>query len=136
MAFREEARMAARLRMAAVDAAAATVVIVGAIWMVYRSLGPHRDTNVTYQANLLDLREKSALLAAGASLTGAPIELPRAAAHASELQTARSYGLRTGFIYRPNEYGGGPVGVPAKAKPGDFDVVSVSIIDLAQQMGA
>jgi 2-haloacid dehalogenase len=52
------------------------------------------------------------------------------------LQAARSYGLRTGFIYRPSEYGGGPVGVPAKAKPGDFDVVSVSIIDLAQQMGA
>ena len=41
-----------------------------------------------------------------------------------------------GFIYRPNEYGGSPVGVPDKAKPGDFDVVSVSIIDLAQQMGA
>ena len=31
--------------------------------------------------------------------------------------------------------GGGPVGVPDKAKPGDFDVVSGSIIDLAQQMG-
>ena len=79
MAFREEARMAARLRMAAVDAAAATVVIVGAIWMVYRSLGPHRDTNVTYQANLLDLREKSALRGAEANPSGAPIELPRGA---------------------------------------------------------
>ena len=58
------------------------------------------------------------------------------AAHAPDLQAARSYGLRTSFIYRPNEYGGGPAGVPDKAKPGDFDVVSRSLIDLAQQMGA
>ena len=65
-----------------------------------------------------------------------PQQVMMCAAHASDLQAARSYGLRTGFIYRPNEYGGGPVGVPDKAKPGDFDVVSVSIIDLAQQMGA
>jgi 2-haloacid dehalogenase len=57
------------------------------------------------------------------------------AAHAPDLRSARGYGLRTGFIYRPNEFGGGPVGVPDKATPGDFDVVSTSIIDLAQQMG-
>jgi hypothetical protein len=36
--FREEARRSARLRMIAV--AAAIVAIVGAIWLVYRSLGP------------------------------------------------------------------------------------------------
>ena len=65
-----------------------------------------------------------------------PEQVMMCAAHASDLQAARSYGLRTGFIYRPTEYGGGPVGVPDKAKPGDFDVVSVSIIDLAQQIGA
>ena len=65
-----------------------------------------------------------------------PEEVMMCAAHASDLQAARSCGLRTGFIYRPNEYGGGPVGVPDKAKPDDFDVVSDSIIDLAQQMGA
>jgi 2-haloacid dehalogenase len=65
-----------------------------------------------------------------------PGEVMMCAAHVSDLQSARSYGLRTGFIYRPNEYGGGPVGVPDKAKAGDFDVVSTSIIDLAQQMGA
>lgn len=64
-----------------------------------------------------------------------PEEVMMCAAHVFDLQAARSYGLRTGFIYRPNEYGGDPVGVPDKAKPGDFDVVSVSIIDLAQQMG-
>jgi 2-haloacid dehalogenase len=64
-----------------------------------------------------------------------PEEVMMCAAHAPDLRSARSYGLRTGFIYRPNEFGGGPVGVPDKAKPGDFDVVSTSIIDLAQQMG-
>jgi 2-haloacid dehalogenase len=64
-----------------------------------------------------------------------PEEVMMCAAHVFDLQAARSYGLRTGFIYRPNEYGGGPAGVPDKTKPDDFDVVSVSIIDLAQQMG-
>jgi 2-haloacid dehalogenase len=65
-----------------------------------------------------------------------PEEVMMCAAHGADLQAARSCGLRTGFIYRPNEYGGGPVGVPDKAKPGDFDVVSTSIIDLSQQMNA
>jgi len=65
-----------------------------------------------------------------------PEEVMMCAAHSPDLQSARSYGLRTGFIYRPNEYGGGPVSLPDKAKPGDFDVVSRSLIDLAQQMGA
>jgi 2-haloacid dehalogenase len=58
------------------------------------------------------------------------------AAHVFDLQAARSYGLRTGFIYRPNEYGDGTVGVPDNAQSGDFDVVSVSIVNLAQQIGA
>jgi 2-haloacid dehalogenase len=65
-----------------------------------------------------------------------PEEVMMCAAHVGDLRAARSFGLRTGFIYRPNEFGGGPVGVPDKAKPGDFDVVSTSIIDLAQQLGA
>ena len=65
-----------------------------------------------------------------------PEEVMMCAAHTSDLKAARSYGLRTGFIYRPNEFGGGPVGVPDRAQTGDFDVVSTSIIDLAQQMGA
>ena len=65
-----------------------------------------------------------------------PEEVMMCAAHASDLQAARSNGLRTGFIYRPNEYGNGPVGVPDKAKPGDFDVISASMTDLAEQMGA
>jgi 2-haloacid dehalogenase len=65
-----------------------------------------------------------------------PEQVMMCAAHTSDLQAARTYGLCTGFIYRPNEYGDGLVGVPDKAKPGDFDVVSVSIKDLAQQIGA
>ena len=65
-----------------------------------------------------------------------PEEVMMCAAHAPDLQAARSHGLRTGFISRPNEFGNGPAGVPDKANAGDFDVVSVSILDLAQQMGA
>jgi 2-haloacid dehalogenase len=64
-----------------------------------------------------------------------PEQVMMCAAHVPDLRAARNYGLRTGFIYRPNEYGDGPAGVPDKAKPGDFDVVSVSIIDLARQLG-
>jgi 2-haloacid dehalogenase len=65
-----------------------------------------------------------------------PEEVMMCAAHASDLHAARSNGLCAGFIYRPNEYGNGPVGVADKAKPGDFDIVSVSAVDLARQMGA
>jgi 2-haloacid dehalogenase len=57
----------------------------------------------------------------------------QAAAHTYDLNAARNVGLRTGFIYRPNEWGHGAKA--DKAKPGDFDVVSTSIIDLAAQMG-
>jgi len=64
-----------------------------------------------------------------------PDEVMMCAAHISDLQAARRFGLRTAFIYRPNEFGGGPAGVPDKAQPGDFDVAATDIIDLAQQMG-
>jgi len=57
------------------------------------------------------------------------------AAHVTDLKAAGSCGLRTGFIYRPNEFGNGSAGVPDKAQPDDYDVVSVSAIDLAQQLG-
>jgi 2-haloacid dehalogenase len=56
------------------------------------------------------------------------------AAHSGDLNAARSFGLRTGFIHRPNEYG--PTRQADKAKPGDFDVVSENILDLASKMGA
>jgi len=65
-----------------------------------------------------------------------PAQVMMCAAHVNDLKAAHSYGLRTGFIYRPNEYGGGAAGVPDTAKPGDFDVVSTSVIDLAEQMSA
>jgi 2-haloacid dehalogenase len=65
-----------------------------------------------------------------------PEEVMMCAAHVGDLKSARSYGLRTGFIHRPNEFGDGPVGVPDKAQPGDFDAVSESVVDLAQQMDA
>jgi 2-haloacid dehalogenase len=58
------------------------------------------------------------------------------AAHQGDLLAARANGLRTGFVYRPNEYGDGSLGAPDQAMPGDFEVVALSIIDLAQQMGA
>lgn len=64
-----------------------------------------------------------------------PEEVLMCAAHFGDLRAAGSYGLRTAFIYRPNEYGDGAVGVTDKAKAGDFDVVSESIVDLARQMG-
>ena len=60
-------------------------------------------------------------------------EVMMAAAHVGDLRAARDCGLRTGFIYRPNEYGTG--GRADKAKPGDFDVVSTDTLDLAAQMG-
>ena len=65
-----------------------------------------------------------------------PEEVMMCAAHFGDLQAARSYGLRTAFIYRPNEFGASGLGLPDKARPNDFDVVSVSIVDLAGQMGA
>jgi 2-haloacid dehalogenase len=65
-----------------------------------------------------------------------PEEVMMVAAHKRDLEAAHSYGLRTGFIYRPDEFGGGSAGVPDKAQPGDYDVVSVSAIDLAHQLGA
>ena len=63
-----------------------------------------------------------------------PGEVMMTAAHSGDLQAARSFGLRTGFIYRPNERG--PGGRADNAKPGEFDVVATDILDLASQMGA
>ena len=62
-----------------------------------------------------------------------PGEVMMAAAHSGDLRAAASFGLRTGFIYRPNEWG--PGGKADRAKPGEFDVVSNDIGDLASQLG-
>ena len=61
-------------------------------------------------------------------------EVMMVAAHAGDLGAARNLGLRTGFIHRPNEYG--PTRTADNAKPGDFDVVSNDLLDLAAKLGA
>jgi 2-haloacid dehalogenase len=63
----------------------------------------------------------------------APQETMMVAAHSGDLNAARGCGLRTGFIYRPNERG--PGGKADQAKPGEFDIVASSILDLASQLG-
>ena len=72
-------------------------------------------------------------LSAAEFFNAKPAEVMMVAAHAGDLRAARDCGLRTGFIYRPNEYG--PGGRADKAKPGDYDVVASDAIDLAAQMG-
>jgi 2-haloacid dehalogenase len=63
-----------------------------------------------------------------------PEEVMMCAAHIGDLNAARSFGLRTGFIHRPKEYG--PTRQADVAKPGQFDVVSRDMLDLASQLGA
>ena len=63
-----------------------------------------------------------------------PEEVMMCAAHRSDLAAARSCGLRTGFIYRPLEFG--DASKADHAKEGDFDVVSQDIGDLALRLGA
>ena len=63
-----------------------------------------------------------------------PPEVMMVAAHTGDLNAARSFGLRTGFIHRPKEYG--PARQADKAAPGQFDVVSTDMQDLASQLGA
>ena len=78
--------------------------------------------------------DREAYLTAVDLLSLKPEEVMMAAAHSGDLKAAASFGLRTGFIYRPNERG--PGGKADRAKSGDFDVVSKDIGDLAEQMGA
>jgi predicted unusual protein kinase regulating ubiquinone biosynthesis (AarF/ABC1/UbiB family) len=70
------------------------------------------------------------------SVTALPAEVRKfmRAAHSGDLRAAASFGLRTGFIYRPKERG--PGGKADHAKAGEFDVVSNDIGDLATQLGA
>ena len=63
-----------------------------------------------------------------------PDEVMMVAAHSGDLEAARGSGLRTGFLYRPNERG--PGGKADKAKPGEFDIVATDMSDLASQLGA
>jgi hypothetical protein len=56
------------------------------------------------------------------------------AAHSAHLKADGGFGLHTGFIYRPNEFGSG--GKTEKINPCEFDVVSSDRINLAKKMGA
>jgi 2-haloacid dehalogenase len=58
------------------------------------------------------------------------------ACHLGDLGAAREFGLRTGFIHRSDEYGNGGLQQAEAANPGDFDVVSEDMLDLASKMGA
>jgi len=78
--------------------------------------------------------DREVYLSAAEFLGLKPGEVMMAAAHSGDLKAAHALGLQTGFIYRPNEYG--PGGRADKANPGDFDVVSTSIVDLAARLGA
>jgi 2-haloacid dehalogenase len=78
--------------------------------------------------------DREAYLTAVELLGLKPEEVMMAAAHSGDLNAARSFGLRTGFVHRPNERG--PGGKADHAKPGEFDIVSTDIGDLAAQMGA
>ncbi len=78
--------------------------------------------------------DREAYLTAVSLLELKPEEVMMCAAHSSDLAAARSFGLRTGFIFRPNEFG--PAGKADNAKQSDFDVVSTDVIDLATKLGA
>jgi 2-haloacid dehalogenase len=78
--------------------------------------------------------DREVYLSAAEFLGLKPQEVMMCAAHTGDLMAARNLGLRTGFIYRPNEFG--PTRKADSAKPGDFDVVSNSIVELASAMGA
>src|ERR1700704_2971790 len=65
--------------------------------------------------------DREAYLTAVSLLELKPEEVMMCAAHSSDLTSARSFGLRTGFIHRPDEYG--PTKKADDAKQGEFDVV-------------
>ncbi len=78
--------------------------------------------------------DREAYLSAVELLTLQPEEVMMTAAHHTDLVAARRFGLRTGFIHRPGEFG--PARSGDTAKPGEFDVVANDILDLAAKMGA
>ena len=78
--------------------------------------------------------DREAYLSAASLLELKPEEVMMCAAHSGDLIAARSFGLRTGFIHRPDEFG--PVRKADEAKPRDFDVVSTDMLDLASKLEA
>jgi 2-haloacid dehalogenase len=65
-----------------------------------------------------------------------PEEVMMGASHIGDLKAAGEFGLRTAFIHRPHEYGDGGLRKADSAQPGDFDVVSEDILDLASKLDA
>jgi 2-haloacid dehalogenase len=78
--------------------------------------------------------DREAYLTAASLLELKPEDVMMCAAHRGDLMAARSFGLRTGFIHRPDEYG--PTRKADEARPGEFDVVSSDMLDLATKLGA
>ena len=78
--------------------------------------------------------DREAYLLAVELLSLQPDEVMMTAAHRSDLDAARRFGLRTAFIHRPNEFG--PTRRGETAKPGDFDIVANDTLDLATKLGA
>jgi 2-haloacid dehalogenase len=78
--------------------------------------------------------DREAYLTAVELLELTPGEVMMCAAHRSDLIAARSFGLRTAFLHRPDEFG--KAEQADEAAEGDFDVVSRDIVDLASRLGA
>jgi 2-haloacid dehalogenase len=78
--------------------------------------------------------DREVYLSAAELLSIQPGELMMCAAHRNDLDAAAKLGLRTGFIHRPKEFA--TADRADTAKPGDYDVVALDILDLAAKMGA
>ncbi|PRC42452.1 haloacid dehalogenase type II [Mycobacterium sp. ITM-2017-0098] len=78
--------------------------------------------------------DREAYLGCAEILDVAPDELMLVAAHASDLRAARDAGLRTAFVFRPDEYG--PDRTRRRASDGEFDFVADDFLHLADQLGA
>ncbi len=61
-----------------------------------------------------------------------PDEMMLVAAHRGDLEAARSAGLHTAFVHRPNEY---VIRASDTAIEGEFDVVARDFLDLADKLG-
>jgi 2-haloacid dehalogenase len=78
--------------------------------------------------------DRESYLTAVELLSLEPDEVMMVAAHVSDLEAARRVGLRTGFIYRPLEYG--PGRAADRATPGQFDVVADDVVALDQVLAS
>ena len=77
--------------------------------------------------------DRESYLSAVELLSLQPEEVMMVAAHRGDLDAARSCGLRTAFIHRPNEFGSARVADFARS--GEYDVVAEDMTDLATHLG-